>query len=88
MAKPDNPLESFVHTTDEGTITLRPFSRVPSGVFRKTRHLDGMEQMFGLIEASVADDASLEALDLLPVEELGEVFEAWTEAAGIDTPKS
>ena len=82
MSKPDNPLEAFTYTADSGAkVNLLPFSRIPSGVFRKTRNLDEMEQMFALLEAGAVSDDDLEGIDALPVFDLADVFQKWSDAS-------
>lgn len=83
--KTDDPTEMFVYETTGGdSITLLPFGRLPSGVFRKARKNDDeMDVMFSIVEAA-ADEANLETVDELSLEELGKLFEAWSEAANTD----
>lgn len=79
--KPDRPTDVFTYKGESGDVDLLPFSRIPSGVFRKTRSLDEMEQMFGLLEAGAVAESDLEALDALPVESLADVFQKWSDAS-------
>jgi len=76
----------FTYTTADGeTISLKPFSRIPAGVFRKARAEDNLSQIFLCIEAA-ADEENLDKVDALPVEEVNDLFEKWAE--GADVPKS
>lgn len=76
----------FTFTTDSGeTIELAPFKSIPSGVFRKARSLNYLDQIFSLIE-SAADEENLAKVDAIPVDQIDALFEAW--ADGADVPKS
>lgn len=80
--------DRFEWTTEDGrTVSLVPFDRLPSGVFRKARRGSELDMTFDLIEAG-ADEDTLAVLDDLPVPALNELFSAWTDAAGTDLPKS
>lgn len=80
--------EPFVWTSPDGrTVTLQPFDRVPAGVFRKMRGLDEMQLTFGLLEAAT-DDEGLSVVDDLPLGDLDQLFDAWTQAAGVEIPQS
>lgn len=75
--------EVFTYTAESGdVIALTPFHLIPSGVFRKARHLNGMEQTFAVIEAG-ADAANLEKVDALPVAELDTLFDAWSDGVSV-----
>lgn len=76
----------FTYTTPLGVdIDLKPFKSIPSGVFRKARHLNYLDQIFALIEEA-ADEENLAKVDALPVDQIDALFEAW--ADGADVPKS
>jgi hypothetical protein len=81
--------EPFVWTAPDGkTVTLKPFSKLPVGIFRKARaEGDEMNQTFALLEAAT-DDAGLEVIDNLPIGDLNTVFEDWAAASGVDAPES
>lgn len=80
--KTDNPNEMFVYETEDGkSVELLPFNRLPAGVFRKSRNNDNeMDIMFSTVEAAT-DEAGLEVIDTLSIEELGSLFEKWAEAS-------
>lgn len=86
--KIDNPNEKFKYETKSGeSVELLPFERLPAGVFRKARKSDDeFGVMFDIIEAATDEDG-LEVIDSLPLEELGELFEQWSEQAGSELPK-
>lgn len=71
-------LEKFHYTTATGAeITLPRQDQLPVGVIRKARKLNEDEQVWVFIEA-VADEASLEAIDALPLAEFQEFITEWT----------
>lgn len=80
--------EPYVWTAPDGRkVTLKPFDRIPAGVFRKARTGDELEQTFSIIEAAT-DAAGLEVVDDLPVGDLDQLFNAWSAAAGVDAGES
>ena len=68
-------------------VVLTPFGRLPAGVFRKARSLNELEQTFTLIEAGT-DEAGLEVIDNLALEDLNLLFEGWAKDSGIEIPQS
>jgi hypothetical protein len=80
--KTDAPArEVYTYTAKSGvTIDLTPFHLIPSGIFRRARHLNGMEQVFAVIEAG-ADEANLDKVDALPVGETNTLFDLWSDGA-------
>lgn len=73
-------MEKFHWTSPGGVeITLPYMDKLPGGVIRKNRKLDPMDLMYTLVEA-VADEATLEKLDSLPLGDQNKFFEAWQEA--------
>jgi hypothetical protein len=75
--------KTFTYPAESGTlIDLLAFHLIPSGVFRKARHLDGMAQTFAVIEAG-ADEENLAKVDALPAHELGALFDAWSDGASV-----
>ena len=80
--------QPYTHKFDDGsTATFKPFTKLPVGAFRKARKDDEMGQTFALLEAAT-DEAGLEAIDKLPIDELNDVFEGWTAASGVEAPES
>lgn len=80
--------EPFTWTApDGGEVVLQPFDRIPSGVFRKARSGDELEQTFSLLEAAT-DEAGLEVVDRLPVGDLEDLFAEWSAASGVDAGES
>jgi len=79
----------YVHKLDDGrTIKLPSFDQIPFGVIRKLRKADNDgEAFFGLIE-QVADEATLDVLDSLPLAATGDIFSAWQAAAGVTAGES
>lgn len=76
----------FTYDASTGeTISLKPFTTIPAGVFRRARNLDALGQVFACIEAA-ADEENLDKVDALPVAELNDLFDKW--ADGADVPKS
>lgn len=84
----DKPTENFVYLVGERSVTLRPFDRLPAGVFRKSRNANEMEQMFAVVEAGVLDEKDLEVVDEMPVVELGEMFDAWAKHSETSYPNA
>lgn len=80
--------EPFAWTAPDGRrVDLKPFDRLPTGVFRKAKSMDEMEATFALIEAAT-DAAGLEVIDDLAIGDLDQLFSAWSAAAGVDLPQS
>lgn len=68
--------ERFTFTGTDGRDYTLP-KQIPAGALRKSRHaVDPMDQFFTILE-SVADDATIAALDELSVQELIPVMKAW-----------
>jgi hypothetical protein len=86
---PTVPAEPFVWTAPDGkTVTLKPFTSLPVGIFRKARaEGDEMNQTFALLEAAT-DEAGLEVIDNLQIGDLNTVFEDWAAASGVEAPES
>ena len=81
-------VEPFVWTSPDGReVTLKAFSRLPAGVFRKAKSMSEIESTFALIEAAT-DEAGLEVIDELPIGDLDQLFEVWSDASGVEVPQS
>ena len=72
-------------------IALPKFNQIPFGIMRKLRKENDAEQLFGLLEslvdAKLMDEASLEALDTLGIEEVTDMMTAWQKDAGVSIPE-
>lgn len=80
------PVEPFTWTAPDGrTVTLKPFSKLPIGVFRKAGQMNDMASTFALLEAATDEDG-LTVLDDVEIGALDQVFEAWTAASGVESP--
>ena len=80
--------EPYTWTSPEGEkVTLQPFTKLPTGAFRKARAEDEMGQTFALLEAAT-DEAGLAVIDKLPIDELNVIFEGWSAASGVEAPES
>ena len=83
----DGPQDYEWTSPDGRTVTLKPFTKLPTGAFRKARAEDEMGQTFALLEAAT-DEAGLAVIDELPIDELNEIFEGWSKASGVEAPES
>lgn len=80
--------EPFVWEGPDGQmVTLKPFSRLPFGLFRKSRDKSDEERTYLLIEAAT-DEAGLEVVDELELDEVNGMFEDWSKASGVELPES
>lgn len=80
-------LEKF-HFEHEGKkFELPLMSNLKFGVIRKLRKETQQEQMFMLLEM-VANKRALDAIDDMTGEEVGELFEEWQKASGVDMGES
>lgn len=80
--------EPYVWTSPDGReVTLKAFDRLPAGIFRKAKNMDEMEATFALIEAAT-DEAGLEVVDELPIGDLDQLFDAWSDASEASLPQS
>ena len=78
----------FVWTAPNGKkVTLKPFDRIPAGVFRKFKDENDMQQAFALLEACT-DAKGLAVIDDLPFGDLESLFAEWAEAAGVTPGES
>ena len=69
--------EQFHWTAPSGAEIVLPYmDKIKTGVIRKARKLDDTDAMFTIIE-SVADEATLAAIDDLDTSELNDLAEAW-----------
>lgn len=81
-------VEPFVWTAPNGqTVTLKPFKKLPFGLFRKSRDKSDEERTYLLIEAAT-DEAGLAVVDELAMDEVDGLFEDWGEASGVEVPES
>lgn len=80
-------LEKFQFEHDGKKYSLPLMSNLKFGVVRKLRKETESEQMFLLVE-EVADKRTLTAIDDMTGEAVGELFEAWQKASGIDVGES
>lgn len=85
VKQPNDHRESnYTWTAPDGRkVTLKPFTSLPTGVFRKASQMDDMAQTFALLEAAT-DEAGLAVLDDVPIGELDKVFEGWSAASGVE----
>lgn len=73
--------EKFHWTSPSGIeITLPHMAQMPSGVLRKHRKSEPVDFVFSVLE-DVSDEAMIAQVDLLPLPEVNDLFEAWQEAA-------
>ena len=86
MAVKKNP-NKFNYTFDGKNIELPRFDKLPFGTMRKMRKADEAEQAFILFE-STADEKTLEIIDTMGIDEIGELLEAWQKAAEVTTGES
>lgn len=81
--------EKFHFTVDGTTVTLPKFSNLPFGVARKIRKEKDEEQIFVLIEELLKKDKkTLDFIDTLTVEQVGDLFVAWQKDAGVTVGES
>lgn len=81
-------MSEFTYTTESGdTITLPPVGQIPYGVLRKVRKLDPDEQDDALLE-SIADEATIDKIDALPVVEVAKLMNAWQRDAEVSVGES
>lgn len=81
-------LEKFRYTSKDGVeIVLPKFSSAKSGLLRKLRKESEVEVIYSLLE-SLADEKNLALTDDLPIPELGEMYKAWQEDAGVTAGES
>lgn len=74
----------FVYTSKGGEeVNLINFALIPAGVFRKVRHLNGLEQTFAVVEAGVVSPEDLDKVDALPLHEMEDLFSAWSDGASV-----
>ncbi|KQP83742.1 hypothetical protein [Aeromicrobium sp. Leaf291] len=73
-------------TPDGRTINLKPFDRLPSGVFRKNRSKSNLEQSLAMVEAGAVSDDDLEIADDLAIGDLDQLVEDW--AGEVSHPQS
>ena len=80
--------EPFIWTSPDGRkVTFTAFSRIASGVFRKAKSMNTIEATFTIIEAGT-DEAGLEVIDDLPVGDLDQLLEDWSDASEVSVPQS
>jgi hypothetical protein len=77
----------FTYKFGSKTVTLPKFDMVPIGVARKLRALNGVEQMFGYLEA-VATEAELAKIDTMPSVEFHKMLAAWQQNSGVTPGES
>lgn len=72
--------EKFHWTAPDGTeIVLPHVGKIKSGVLRRIRKADPVDQVFTLVEA-VADEETLAKIDDLDSADLNSLFEEWQKA--------
>lgn len=81
-------VEPFVWTAPDGEkVTLKPFNKLPFGLFRTSRDKSDEERTYLLIEAAT-DAAGLAVVDALAMDEVDGLFEEWGAASGVEVPQS
>lgn len=78
--------ESFVIETSVGDVELSAF-RLTFGDMVELSEISEEEKMIKIILSHVTDDTR-ETLNKVPLEELGDVFEIWSEASKVDLGES
>jgi len=83
-------LEKFHYETKAGDkIVLPKFDTIPTGILRRTRNMNGQDQMFAVLETLLGDDSKeMAAIDLIPSGELKGFIADWQKDAGIDMGES
>lgn len=80
--------EPFIWTAPDGReVALKPFKKLPFGLFRKSRNVSDEERTYMLLEAAT-DTAGLDVVDELAVDEVDGLFEEWAAASGVELPES
>lgn len=80
--------EPYIWAAPNGdTVTLKPFKKLPFGLFRNSRDKDDDERTFMLIEAGT-DEAGLKVVDALAMDEADGLFRDWAAASGVELPES
>lgn len=82
---PKAELDTFTH--EPTGVTLPKFSRIKFGTLRKMRKLDEDDVPFFLVE-ELADEDNLAIIDALEPDQVGDLFKAWQENAGLETGNS
>lgn len=82
-------LEKFHYKHGKKTITLTKFGDVFTtvGEVRRLRHMPVADQLFAAIE-KVADEETLEVIDSMSFDELGEFTAAWQKDSGVTLGES
>lgn len=76
------------HWVHNGTeFTLPKFKHAPIKVIRKVRSLNEAEQIFTVLEA-MADDATLDIIDMMEAREFNDFSAAWQKDASITAGES
>lgn len=84
-AKADEP---FIWTAPNGKqVKLKPFKKLPFGLFRTSREKSDEERTYLLIEAAT-DEAGLAVVDALPMDEVNGLFEDWAADSGVQPGES
>ena len=86
MATKKNP-NKFNYTFNGKNIELPRFDKLPFGTMRKMRKASEEEQGF-LIFESTADEKTLDIIDTMTIDEIGELLEAWQKDSGVTTGES
>lgn len=86
MAGKNNP-NKFHYTFDGKDIELPRFDKLPFGTMRKMRKASESDQAFILFE-STADEKTLDIIDTMGVDDIGELLEAWQKQSGVETGES
>jgi hypothetical protein len=80
--------EPFIWTAPNGKkVKLKPFKKLPFGLFRTSRDKSDEERTYLLIEAAT-DEVGLAVVDELAMDEVDGLFEDWGAASGVEVPQS
>lgn len=86
MATKKNP-NKFNYDFNGKNIELPRFDKLPFGTMRRMHKADESELAFLLFE-STADEKTLEIIDTMGIDEIGELLEAWQKASEVTTGES
>lgn len=79
--------DPFEHTVGRTKIVLPSLSWLKPGVFRKIRHMDGINRLYAILELSL-DEKQLAAVDDMEPDEFNDMVQAWNDHSGITLGES
>jgi len=78
--------EKFHYQYDGDNIVIPHVKQLPTGVLRRARKLEGIDQAFTILEDIAADH--IDVIDRMPLSDLEQFLSAWQEASGVSLGES